>query len=155
VSARKENNINANGDDVTVNNFTRRRFIALAEVGLELSLVAWCELNFRPKAAGDAEMNLWESILSLRPYKTPTETRNLAQVRCDEYKLMMSISPFGHKAVGDLSGVSETYSHHHHDNNNNDDKPVWPTWAVGALSGLLDVSHQPRICFHIPSLLRR
>mmetsp|Transcript_12027 Transcript_12027/g.20333 ORF Transcript_12027/g.20333 Transcript_12027/m.20333 type:complete len:266 (-) Transcript_12027:236-1033(-) len=79
VSARKENNITADGDDVTVNNVTRRRFIALAEVGLELSLVAWCELNFRPKAAGDAEMNLWESILSLRPYKTPTETRNLAQ----------------------------------------------------------------------------
>jgi hypothetical protein len=27
---------------------------------------------------------------------------------------MMSISPFGHKAVGDLSGVSETYSHKPH-----------------------------------------
>jgi hypothetical protein len=26
-------------------------------------------------------------------------------------KIMMIIGPFGHKAVGDLSGVSETYSH--------------------------------------------
>jgi hypothetical protein len=25
--------------------------------------------------------------------------------------MMMSISPFGYKAVGDLSGVSEMYSH--------------------------------------------
>jgi hypothetical protein len=28
--------------------------------------------------------------------------------------MMMKISPFGHKAVGDLSGVSETYSRQLH-----------------------------------------
>jgi hypothetical protein len=28
--------------------------------------------------------------------------------------MMMMMSPFGHKAVGDLSGVSEMYSHQPH-----------------------------------------
>jgi hypothetical protein len=30
------------------------------------------------------------------------------------FVMMMMISPFGHKAVGDLSGVSETYSRQSH-----------------------------------------
>eukprot|EP00240_Pyramimonas_obovata_P014163 CAMPEP_0118938044 /NCGR_PEP_ID=MMETSP1169-20130426/24597_1 /TAXON_ID=36882 /ORGANISM="Pyramimonas obovata, Strain CCMP722" /LENGTH=201 /DNA_ID=CAMNT_0006881871 /DNA_START=155 /DNA_END=760 /DNA_ORIENTATION=- len=63
----------------STNTITRRRVIALAEVSLELSVATWCELNFRPKAPGDVDMTLWESLVSLLPYKTPQEARIEAQ----------------------------------------------------------------------------
>ena len=68
------------GSGDTEATMTRRRVIALAEVSLELGVAAWCELNFRPKAPGDAQMSLSESLGSLLPYKTPEEERREAKV---------------------------------------------------------------------------
>jgi hypothetical protein len=65
--------------------------------------------------------------------------------------MMMSISPLCHKVVGDLSGISETYSHHPH-------SPLvetfWPsTWLMFAgviLTSSLREGKHLRLMIKIP-----
>eukprot|EP00976_Prorocentrum_cordatum_P108963 1194937-Prorocentrum_minimum.AAC.4 len=88
---------------VDVSPITRRRFIAMAEVSIELSVAMWCELNFRPKAPGDTEMSLWESVVSLRPEQTPAEARLLAQAALERGQ---ALAVAGEHAGGDTRPFS-------------------------------------------------
>jgi hypothetical protein len=56
--------------------------------------------------------------------------------------MMMSISPFGHKAVGDISGVSEMYSHQSH-------SPLIEAMLISSSSGGRRGSSSRRNCIRL------
>lgn len=80
----------------------RKALIRLGEATLELSVAVAFELNFRPKAPGDAEMNIFESILSLAPYKTDVAQKARAEEALKRAQALLQ--------AGDDAGAAAAFS---------------------------------------------
>ncbi|KAK3271216.1 hypothetical protein CYMTET_20420 [Cymbomonas tetramitiformis] len=80
----------------------RKALIRLGEAALELSVASAFELNFRPKAPGDAQMNIFESILSLAPYKTDAAQKTRAEDALKRAQALLQ--------AGDDAGAAAAFS---------------------------------------------